>query len=178
MRQDELLRRLKELAAQGRWCVSTAELGAGRQYAGNGLNVALARHVRAGTLLKRAAKALYLNPFLEPPDWKLEHLVALMRPDDAYYLSLESALHEHGWISQVPTVLTIMTTGFRGRRPHLHETAFGLVEFVHTSEPEDVWRPWTVEIPERAIRVALPELAFEDLQRLGRNLDLVRKPEE
>ncbi|MDO8835030.1 MAG: hypothetical protein Q7V01_05515, partial [Vicinamibacterales bacterium] len=96
-------------------------------------------------------------------------LAAHLRPDDYYYLSLESALHEHGRISQIPNRLTLMTSG----RSYTYSTPLGVIEFVHTARPPRAWRSRTELITSRNIHVASPELALADLKRVGRNLDLV-----
>jgi hypothetical protein len=128
----------------------------------------MTRHVRAKAIA-RIAPGLYLNPFAPPPAWALERLAAHLRPDDYYYLSLESALHEHGRISQVPNRLTLMASG----RSYTYSTPLGVIEFVHTARSPNVWRSRTEFIAARGVHVASPDLALDDLRRVGRNLDLV-----
>ncbi len=161
---------LQDLARRGRWCVSEPTLRTFLPESTNTFRVAMARHVRAG-VVSRLAPGLYLNPFATLPAWALERLAAHLRPHDAFYVSLESALHEHGLLSQIPSRLTMMTSG----RRHTATTPLGTIEFVHTSRPPAVWRPRTSFRPERGVHLASPELALEDLEHVGRNLDLVEE---
>jgi predicted transcriptional regulator of viral defense system len=159
---------LRDLAKRGRWVVSESTLRSFLPEPMNTYRVAMARHVRANAIT-RVAPGLYLNPFAPPPAWALERLAAHLRPHDTYYLSLETALHEHGLISQAPSRLTIMTSG----RSYTSATPLGVIEFVHTARPPVSWRPRTTFSPERSIHVATPNLALEDLRRVRRNLDLI-----
>lgn len=168
MRTSELAATLKSLGLKGAWCVSEATLHRFHPEPLNTLRKAMVRHVRAGTVT-RLAPGIYLNPHAALPAWPLERLAARLRPDDSYYVSLESALHEHGRLSQVPSRLTLMTSG----RSYTHSTPLGTIEFVHTDRPPAVWRSRTTFIPDRRIHVATADLALEDLRRVGRNLDLI-----
>ncbi len=168
MRTSELSGTLQDLARRGRWCISESTLRTFLPEPVNTFRVAMTRHVRTKAIT-RVAPGLYLNPFAPPPAWALERLAAHLRPDDSFYVSLESALHEHGWISQIPNRLTLMTSG----RSYTCTTPLGVIEFVHTARAPNVWRSRTEFIPARGIHVASPELALEDLRHVGRNLDLV-----
>lgn len=168
MKITVLQQTLRELGRQGRWCVSEPTLRTFLPESANTFRAAMTRHVR-DRLVDRVAPGLYLNPYAKPPAWALERLATHLRPDDVLYVSLESALHEHGWISQVPSRLTIMTSG----RSYLYTTPLGAIEFVHTARSPSNWRPRVTFAPERRIHVASPGLALEDLRRVGRNLDLV-----
>lgn len=168
MRTAALAATLRILAHKGAWCVSEATLHRFHPEPLNTLRKAMVRHARAGTV-SRLAPGLYRNPLAQLPAWPLERLAAHLRPSDSYYVSLESALHEHGCVSQVPSRLTLMTSG----RSYLHNTPLGTIEFVHTDRSPAVWRSRTVFVPERRIHVAEATLALEDLRRVGRNLDLV-----
>lgn len=168
MRIGPLNQTLKTLGKRGHWCVSEATLRAFHPEPANTFRIAMSRHVREKAV-ERVAPGLYLNPYTTPPAWALERLASRLRPQDAMYVSLESALHEHGRISQVPSRLTLMTSG----RSYLHETPLGSIEFVHTAVSPARWRPRTVFVPSRKVHVASAELALEDLRKVGRNLDLV-----
>lgn len=170
MRTNELMRTLQHLGKQGRWCVSEATLLVWHPESTNTFRTAMVRHVREG-LLQRVARGLYLNPFTPLPPWALERLASHLRPQDAMYVSLESALHEHGRMSQIPSRLTLMTSG----RRHVQDTPVGTIEFVHTRVPSARWRPRTVFMPERKLPVATAALAIEDLRKVGRNLDLLEE---
>lgn len=171
MRLAELHQALQKLGRRHRWCLTEASLRAFfPDESENTFRTAMSRHVRQG-VLQRLSPGLYLNPYATPPANAAELLASYLRPDDFFYLSLESALHEFGWISQVPFVATFMTTG----SSHTFRTEVGTIEFVHTSRPIEVWRSRTRFDPKRRIYVASKELAFEDLTNVGRNLDLVEK---
>lgn len=137
------------------------------------LNKSLARHQRAG-LIERIARGLYINPRARslPPD-VLSALVPFLRPWDLNYLSLESALSEAGWISQIPSRLTLMTTG----RSQTFDTPYGTLEFTHTARNIDTLRDDLVFDAHRKLLVAKPGRALKDLRRVGRNVDLVLMPE-
>ncbi|MCF7696330.1 hypothetical protein KPG66_09560 [Mycetohabitans sp. B2] len=130
---------------------------------------ALARHERAG-LITHVARGLYVNPRARsmPPD-ALNALVPFLRPWDFNYLSLESALSEAGWISQIPSRLTMMTTG----RSQTFKTPYGTLEFVHTAQRPDKLRSDLIFDARRELAVATPARALRDLKRVGRNLNLV-----
>nr|WP_157782837.1 hypothetical protein [Pseudomonas luteola] len=133
---------------------------------------------RNGELLgiKRAGRMFYLNPKVKPPFHALYHLAALMRPDSPFYLSLESVLHEHDWVSQIPNRYTFVTTG----RAAVIETVLGTIEFnrVFNSNSFLERLKGTHFDQERGVRVASPQLALADLKALNRNLDLVRPEHE
>lgn len=172
MRRSELQHTLRTLGQRGRWCVSEATLRQFVPESANTFRTSMTRHVRARAI-DRVAPGLYLNPFAPPPAWALERLASHLRPLDAFYLSLESALHEHGRISQVPSRLTLMTSG----RSYEYATPLGTIEFVHTAVPAARWRPRTTFMPDRKLHVASAELALEDLRKVGRNMDLVTEDE-
>ena len=169
MNTQDLHKVFQALARRQRWCVSDTTLrGFFPAESRNTFYTALSRQVRKGAL-QRIAPGLYLNPFAQPPADAAERLVDHLRPDDFVYLSLESALHEHGRISQVPNRLTFMTTG----TSRTWVTPVGTLEFTHTKQNPALWRPRTILDPVRRIRIATPELAIEDLKHVGRNLDLI-----
>lgn len=167
---------LKQLARAGRWCVPEAAIRAHfPAESDNTFFSAMSRHVRSGAV-ERLSPGLYLNPYAPAPAAAAEQLVGYLRPDDFCYLSLESALHEYGRISQVPSVTTFMTTG-SSKVFHMPISG-GSLEFVHTKRPIEAWRSRTHFDPARRIYIASEELALEDLRHVGRNLDLVEKDEE
>lgn len=171
MRLELLNQVLHAQDRQGRWLFTTAML---RRLTGDSpkaLEAALRRHCRRG-LLERVAHGLYANPFARSaPANRLEAVARHLRPMDYCYVSLESRLSELGQISQVPAVLTVMTSG----RSQRCETAHGPIEFTHTER--DV--PALIESGQvhldvaRGIHVATAERARRDLKRVGRNLDLL-----
>nr|WP_224788685.1 hypothetical protein [Pandoraea terrae] len=130
---------------------------------------ALTRHQESG-IIERVARGLYINPRARslPPDL-LGALVPFLRPWDFNYLSLESALSQAGLISQIPSRLTLMTTG----RSQTFNTPYGTLEFTHTSQKPDQLRDEMIFDNQRDFAVATPKRALRDLRRVGRNLDLV-----
>lgn len=130
---------------------------------------ALARHQQVG-LIERVARGLYVNPKARClPDDLLSALVLFLRPWSFNYLSLESVLSEAGWISQIPSRLTLMTTG----RSQTFRTPYGTVEFVHTIQRVDQLRDELRFDARRELAVATPSRALHDLKHVGRHLDLI-----
>ncbi|PPA31093.1 hypothetical protein C3737_02575 [Aeromonas jandaei] len=134
------------------------------------LKNSLVRQCKAGNLLK-VGGGLYAWPDARSaPMYRLEHLINRLRPRELSYISLESALSMHGWISQIPlAVLTVMTTG----RSYLQQTAYGLIEWAHTKQSDTTILNGTIWDPSRGCIIAKPALAYRDIRRIGRNLDLV-----
>ncbi|WP_216093498.1 type IV toxin-antitoxin system AbiEi family antitoxin [Xanthomonas euvesicatoria] len=168
-----LNRAFRELAKQGGWAVSEATLRLMLGQSVNTFRVQMKRTTQAGDV-QRLAPGLYQNPFLPAPAWALERLAARLRPDDFFYVSLESALSEYGRISQLPTRLTLVTTG----SPYLFETPLGVIEFNRGKRSFAELQARLTFAPERKIYFASEALALEDLQIAGRNLDLVLPEEE
>lgn len=164
-------RRLREWDVQGRWVFTRRDLA--RLFpedSPRALNKGIARLVARG-LLERACRGVYINPLARHKDSHLlERVAVAMRRGEYNYLSLESALSEHGAISQIPLDrLTVMTTGRKGE----YRTPYGVIELTHTARPAQDILANTVVVPERPLRVATPETAWRDLKRVGRNLALV-----
>lgn len=169
MNRKQLMESCKELAASGVWCIPESTLWACAGYPDVGqLRVALSRHVKAGIVEKMAPK-LYANPFLRAPATALFRLTSFLRPGELFYLSTESILSEHGWISQLPFCLTFVTTG----RSYRYSTLLGDIDFVHTEEDSSAWAEHLQRNEDRQIWEATPEKALADLKRYRRNLDLV-----
>ena len=156
---------------QGRWLFSAGQL---RRLAGDSpkaFEVAVRRHCKRG-LLQRVSHGLYANPHARSaPSNRLETVARQLRPMDYSYVSLESRLSELGLISQIPGVLTLMSSG---RSRHC-ETAYGTIEFTHTERdvPSLIDSGQVIFDQERGIHVATEERARSDLRRVGRNLDLL-----
>ncbi|HHQ4761866.1 TPA: type IV toxin-antitoxin system AbiEi family antitoxin [Aeromonas veronii] len=134
------------------------------------LKNSVGRQCKAGNLLK-VGGGLYAWPDARStPMYRLEHLINRLRSRELSYISLESALSMHGWSSQIPlTVLTVMTTG----RSYLQQTAYGIIEWTHTGQSDSTILNGTVWDPMRGCLIAKPRLAYRDIRRVGRNLDLV-----
>jgi hypothetical protein len=169
-----LLATLEYWDRAGIWSFSLPVLSQLFGESGDTLNKSLSRHQRTG-MIERIARGLYINPRARslPPD-VLSALPAFLRPWDLNYLSLESALSEAGWLSQLPSQLTLMTTG----RSQTFHTPYGTLEFTHTARHIDTLRDDLVFDARRKMYVAKPERALKDLRRAGRNVDLVQIPSQ
>jgi hypothetical protein len=168
MRRRDLDRKLSEMDRSGVWAFTSATfsalLGNPRQ---NYLKLVMKRLADQG-VLTRAARGVYVNPHARsmPNDVRLG-LVRFLRPREFSYVSLESKLSEAGAISQIPTVLTCMTTGSPGRI----DTPWGAIEFTHTDRP--IALGIDVHLSDNGTLQATVERAARDLRRVGRNTNLV-----
>lgn len=122
-------------------------------------------------ILKRVCQGIYVNPEAVCRDsYTIEHIAKALRPGEYNYVSLESILSEYGVISQIPMDrLTVMTTGRKG----MYKTPFGIIEYTHTKRPlsDIVKNIYWVE--KRPLRIASKEIAWRDLKRVGRNINMV-----
>ncbi|WP_455233454.1 type IV toxin-antitoxin system AbiEi family antitoxin [Geopseudomonas aromaticivorans] len=160
----------EKLSRKGVWAMHSSSLMVGTGCGRESLATSLSRACQDG-VVERLTSGFYRFPGIKLPLFHLEQLASWLRPNDFFYLSLESVLSDAGWISQVPNRLTFMTTG----RSYTYKTSVGIIEFVHTKVPFDEWRTKAPYDPVRRIRVATAEKALEDLTNVGRNLDLVRE---
>jgi len=126
--------------------------------------------------LWRPARGLYVNPYARclRRGYLLEELAAVLRRDHTTYLSLESVLCEYGAISQLmPDRITVMTTGAGGTL----RTDHGVIEFTHTARTRAQLEAGLLADPRRPLPLARLDVAWRDLQRVGRNVGMV-DPEE
>jgi predicted transcriptional regulator of viral defense system len=125
----------------------------------------LSRWVRSGRLVK-VRRGLYAVPAphrTKPPD-PFEVSNRLVRPS---FVSMESALHFHELIPDVPFAVTAVTTGRTGT----HDTPLGTYVYHHVG-PSRFWGFEEVEIaPGRRVYVATPERALIDLLYARRGSD-------
>lgn len=130
----------------------------------------LNRLVRSG-LLVRACRGVYVNPQAHSFDSRvIERIAQALRPGAYSYVSLESLLSEAGAISQIPLDrLTVMTTGRKGS----YSTPYGVIEFTHTRRPVVEVVQNIRQVEGRPLRLATPSIAWRDLKRVGRNVQLV-----
>lgn len=122
-------------------------------------------------MLRRVAKGTYVFSLSRQP-WThvLEEVARCLRRGHYAYLSLESALSEHGLISQVPVGhITVMTTG----RPGVFDTGMGTIEFTHNSRAPGTFLSDLLEVG-RPLPLASAELALADLKRVDRNTHLLQ----
>jgi predicted transcriptional regulator of viral defense system len=125
----------------------------------------LSRWVRSGRLAK-VRRGLYAVPAphrTRPPD-PFEVSNRLVRPS---FVSMESALHFHELIPDVPFAVTAVTTGRTGT----HDTPLGTYVYRHIG-PSRFWGFEEAEIaPGRRVYVATPERALIDLLYARRGSD-------
>lgn len=121
-------------------------------------------------VIRRAARGVYVYNRTSRPLTNLpEEIAKNIRRGWHNYVSLECALSEHGWISQIPVGrLTVMTTGRSG----VFKTPWADIEFTHTHQP---WSDFYEDLQDvnRPLKIAKPERALRDLNRVGRNVALV-----
>lgn len=137
-------------------------------------NEGLARLVK-NNLLQRACKGVYVYSNASCYDgYVIEHVAKALRQGHYNYISLESMLSEYGVISQILIDrLTVMTTGRSGT----YKTAFGVIEFTHTKRPVADIIKHIMSIDKRPLRIASKEIAWRDLKRVGRNIEMVNLEE-
>lgn len=137
------------------------------------LEKSLARMVASG-LIVRASKGIYVNPDARSATSRVVEDIALaLRRGHYSYVSLESALSEHGLISQVPMRLTVLTTGASGT----YDTTYGTIEFTHSSRGRAQFLQRSIKDPRRPLPIALKRAAVQDLVRVGRNTNLLDEDE-
>ena len=170
MRQSEAIQVLSVQDRKGRYVYTGGDLA--KLFPRDGaraLQAGLGRLVRSGLLL-RAGRGVYVFALSRHrgPD-TIEQVARTLRRGAYNYVSLESALSQHGAISQVPPDrLTVMTTGRKGE----YATPFGVIEFTHTRRPlRDILAG--ARRVGRPLRLACKQAAWRDLRRVGRNTHLV-----
>ncbi len=174
MNRKNLLMACKALARKGVWCIPESTLSAAFGYpAQASFRVAMSRHVSAG-IIERISYGLYQNPFCQPPAFAIYRLANFLRPNDNFYLSLESVLSESSLISQVPSCTTFVTSG----PSRVFETSLGTIHFVHTKESPESWKGHLTYIPLRQVWQASEEKALADFRRYGKNLHMVNEVDE
>lgn len=126
-------------------------------------------------ILTRACRGIYVNSHATSFDsYTIEHIAKALRQGEYNYVSLESILSEYGIISQIPIDrLTVMTTGRRG----IYKTPYGIIEFTHTKRDFVNILNGVLQVEKRPLRIATKEIAWRDLKRVGRNIDMVNLQE-
>lgn len=132
------------------------------------LKKTVAQLVQQGNLT-RATRGVYVHATQPIIDHVRQRIVLSLRgSEDFTYVSLECALHRHQLITQVPTALTLMTTGRSARL----DTPFGLIELRHTQRAvPDLYR--RTQMADGPLPWADPTLAIQDANRSGRAQDLL-----
>ena len=123
------------------------------------------------TLLQRACRGIYVYLDARSFDgYTIEHIAKALRQGFYNYISLESILSEYGAISQIPIDrLTVMTTGRSGT----YQTSYGVIEFTHTKRPISDIIMQIKTVDKRPLRIASKAIAWRDLKRVGRNIEMV-----
>ncbi|PCK07258.1 MAG: hypothetical protein COA42_15170 [Alteromonadaceae bacterium] len=131
---------------------------------------ALRRHQKNG-IIEQVCKGVWQNPmsrYIEN-DTRLEELALLLRPDHYNVVSLETVLSQASVISQqMFAYLTVMTTG----QSKCFKTPFGTLELTHTKRKLTELSRYKVPPGHRLPWVGV-DVAYRDLKRVGRNVDLV-----
>lgn len=168
MKRSRLMNRLDEADRKGVWAFTPSTFGAllGNP-APNYLKLMMKRLADQG-VLTRAARGVYVNARARsmPGDVRAG-LIRFLRPREVSYVSLESKLSEAGAISQVPTILSCMTTGSPGR----FATPWGAIEFTHTDR--NIEFGTDVHVRDDGLIEATVERSARDLRRVGRNVGLI-----
>lgn len=122
-------------------------------------------------ILVRACRGIYVNPHASSLDsYAIEHIAKALRPGEYNYVSLESILSEYGVISQIPLDrITIMTTGRKG----VYKTPYGTIEYTHTKRDWSDILKGIMTVEKRPLRIASKKMAWRDLKRVGRNVNMV-----
>ena len=122
-------------------------------------------------ILIRAARGVYVFAFSRHLGiTTLELITQYLRRLEYNYVSYESALAEHGLISQVPyNLLTVATTGREGR----FDTPYGTIIFTHTeTSPTEIVQN-TIEHSSHYLPLANTYLALKNQRSTHQNLELI-----
>lgn len=118
------------------------------------LRIALVR-LNDKKLIKRICRGFYANPFNTPLLEEISNQI--YQPG---YISLESALYSYGILSQIPQILTCVTT----QLPRTFNTSFGTIEY-HQLKKNYFWG----YIDKQGYFIAKPEKALLDYLYLYKN---------
>lgn len=168
MRRRDLSRKLAQADKEGVWAFTLATFSALLgDIEPNYLKLRMKR-LSDQEVLIRAARGIYVNPNARslPADVR-RALIRYLRPGETSYVSLESKLSEIGAISQIPTVLTCMTTGAAGA----FDTPWGRVEFTHTDRSVEFGSD--VYVGNDGVIEASSKRAASDLRHIRRNVGLI-----
>ena len=121
--------------------------------------------------LAHVCRGVYANRrAMSKPPWPAISVATFLRPKELIYVSRESRLCDLGLISQMmPSYHTLTTTGLS----QLFHTPFGRIEFTHTRCKVADLLPDLEYNRHLEIFEASSSLAWKELQRSRRNVDLV-----
>ena len=170
LRTIDAVERLRRWDIEGHYVWTRTDLGVlFPEHSRKRLSATLAR-LGEENVLRRACRGVYVLREARSDDGRtLERVARALRRGMRSYVSLESALAEYGWLSQImPDRLTVMTSGRRGEL----RTPWGVLELIHTERSSLSILDSTVDVG-RPLRLATAPAAWRDLKRVGRNTDLV-----
>lgn len=173
MKVYEAMRKIDDLRQRGVGVFTYKGLSLLFQEKGIKLKKTVASLVDRGALI-RATRGIYVHAAKPTIDHVREQIVLSLRGSAEFiYISQECALHRHHLITQVPTALTLMTTGRSARLP----TPFGLIELRHTKRnASDLYD--RTDMAEGPLPWANPSLAIQDANRSGRAQGLLKDYQE
>jgi predicted transcriptional regulator of viral defense system len=171
MKKMEVIKALRDLDRQGVYILTKGDLAKlFPEEQEKTFEKSLQRLVRDG-ILEHVCKGIYLNPFANSKSaWIIEEIACVLRRGCFSYVSLETILSEYGVISQIPTRrITVMTSGAAG----VVNTPYGTIEFTHTKRSPQAIIERSMVMDKRPLRIATKAAAVQDLQRVGRNVDMM-----
>ncbi|WP_292273319.1 hypothetical protein [Marinobacter sp.] len=130
MEQSGAIKRLAALDFKGRYVYSSKEIPRLFPEESERSRQATTKRLVGSGILERLFKGVYVYTLSRHnrPD-TLERVANTLRRGEYNYISLESALSEHGLISRVPVDrITVVTTG----RKREYKTPYGVIEFTRT----------------------------------------------
>lgn len=168
MKRTDVSKRLIEADHKSVWAFTPATFGALLGEVNPNYLKLMMKRLTDHDVLTRVTRGIYVNPLARslPSDVR-RGLIRFLRPRQVSYVSLESTLSDAGVISQIPTVLTCMTTG----PPGTFETRWGMIEFTHTDRDIDHGRD-VYRRDDGSLEATIAR-AVRDLRRVGRNVDLI-----
>lgn len=170
MDQNTAIKALSEWARAGRVVFTLGDLAKLFHRDRRKTLLAALRRLERDGVLGRASRGVYVYLLAgDDEPYLIEQIAMALRRGNYSYTSLESALSEYGFISQIPMDrLTVMTTGRKG----VCCTPWGTIEFTHTKRSASDIMANTRDVG-RPLRMATPQSAWRDLKRVGRNTQLV-----
>ena len=170
MKLMDAVNQLDRWDSRGQFYFTTGDLAALFGEGGGSL-VGTLRRLRQANVLASPVRGVHIyRPQRRGATLNLEAVARTARRGDLVYESLESALSQWGAISQIPLGrITLMTTG----REAEFSTPWGVAELTHTSREPAAITGELLSRPGHLIPIASPELAYENLRHVGRNLGMV-----
>ena len=173
MTQTELLQMLDSKDKKDLWLFRVADFCAFfPQESEQNVKASLMRHAKNG-YIQRICKGLYANPRALSKTRifdELSYIANHIRSNALNYLSLETALNEHGVITQIPNRYVFVSTG----ESKVFCTPYGIIEYVHTKRKVNFHKKCFFD-EMREIWVANKEQAIADAYAFDRSVDLIEE---